>query len=632
MSRVSYRQRAADTHAALHYTMRPALRFLAVVLLVSCHAHADEAVAAKMRALFPKADADQSGTLSEAEQARAVEFVKTTYGGQWSRQIEVMFGRAQKDGAVSAEAWKEAVAMFAQPPAKKTEMIAMRDGVPLATDLFLPSGEGPFPVVLSRTPYSRVKRSQEAASFVREGWGFVIQDMRGRFDSKGENLPFIGCGWGEHEDGVDTIEWLKKQPWCNGRIVTIGGSAGGITQNLLAAAVPQGLKAQYISVATASMYEGGCYIGGAFRKADIENWTTSNQFDPKSLQIVRDHPNDDDYWAKFDTTKHFDRMNVPAVHVGGWFDMFLQGTIDQFTGRQHHGASGAKGTQKLVIGPWQHAVGKMPAGQLTFPNATSIPHAYDALRWFTHYLNGTDNGVEKEPAVAYYVMGDTATPGAPGNEWRYANDWPIPAKETPVYLTGDRRLSLEKPATAATPHEYTFDPANPCPTIGGANLTIDRGPMDQRKIEGRGDVLVFTSDVLDKPVEVTGRVLAKIFISSSAADTDLSVRLCDVYPDGRSMLIAEGMQRLRHRKSKAQPQPLTPGQIEEVTVDCWSSSQIFNTGHRVRVTITSSNYPRFDVNPGTGHPWSDNGEKVKQINRIYCDAEHPSRLVVPVVE
>ena len=602
------------------------------LLLLSCHASADEATAAKMRALFPKADTDHSGSLSEAEQARAVEFVKTTYGPQWSRQIEVMFGRAGKEGSVSAEAWQQAVAMFAQAPAKKTEMIAMRDGTPLATDLFLPPGDGPFPVVLSRTPYSRVKRSQEAASFVREGWVFVIQDMRGRFDSEGENLPFIGCGWGEHEDGVDTIEWLKKQPWCDGRIVTIGGSAGGITQNLLAGAAPQGLMAQYISVATSSMYAGGSHIGGAFRKADVENWMTGNKYDPKALQITREHPNDDDYWAKFDTTKRFDRMNVPAVHVGGWFDMFLQGTIDQFSGRQHRGAPGSKGTQKLVIGPWQHAIGKMPVGQLSFPDATRVPQQYDPARWFAHYLKGTANGVEKEPAVAYYVMGDTVTPGAPGNEWRYANDWPIPAKETPVYLTSDRRLNLEKPAAAAAPHEYTFDPANPCPTIDGANLTIERGPMDQRKIEDRGDVLVFTSDVLDKPIEVTGRVLAKIFVSSSAADTDLSVRLCDVYPDGRSMLIAEGMQRLRHRQSTAQPVPLTPGQIEEVTVDCWSTSQVFNTGHRIRVTITSSNYPRFDINPGTAQPWSDTGEKVKQTNRIYCDAEHPSRLVVPVVE
>ncbi|MBV6498711.1 MAG: Cocaine esterase [Prosthecobacter sp.] len=613
--------------------MSPQFRLFALaLLLVSCHASADEALAAKMRALFPKADTDQSGTLSEAEQARAVEHVKTTYGDQWSQQIEGMFARAAKDGSVSSEAWLQAVERFARPPAKKTEMIAMRDGTLLATDLYLPQGDGPFPVVLTRTPYGRVKRGKDAGSFVNDGYVFIIQDMRGRFDSQGENLPFHGCGWSEHQDGVDTLAWIKQQPWCDGRIATIGGSAGGITQNLLAGAAPEDLKAQYISVAAASMYSDGTYIGSAFRKADIENWTTGNKFDPKALDLMRSHPSYDDYWARFETATRHAQMKAPAIHVGGWFDMFAQGTIDEFVGRQHRGATGAKGAQKLVMGPWTHAIGKMPAGELTFPNATRVPVQYDPLRWFAHYLKGADNGAEKEPAVAYYVMGDTVTPGAPGNEWRFANDWPVPAKETSVFLTGDRRLSLEKPSAAAAPHEYTFDPANPCPTIGGHNLTLDRGSMDQRKIEGRDDVLVFTSAVLDKPVEVTGRIFAKLFVSSSAADTDLSVRLCDVYPDGRSMLIAEGIQRLRYRKSREKPEPLTPGHVEEVTVDCWSTSQIFNTGHRVRVTITSSNFPRFDVNPGTGRPWSETGEKVKQNNRIYCDAEHPSRLVVPVVE
>lgn len=613
--------------------MHPLFRLLALpFLLVSCHASADEALAAKMRALFPKADSDQSGTLDPAEQARAVEHVKTTYGGAWSQQIEGMFARAAKDGSVSSDAWLQAVARFAQPPEKKTERIAMRDGTLLATDLYLPQGIGPFPVVLTRTPYGRVKRGKDAVSFVNDGYVFIIQDMRGRFDSQGENLPFHGCGWSEHQDGVDTLAWIKKQPWCDGHIATIGGSAGGITQNLLAGATPEDLKAQYISVAAASMYSDGTYIGSAFRKADIENWTTGNKFDPKALELMRSHPSYDDYWARFETATRHAQMKVPAVHVGGWFDMFAQGTLDEFVGRQHRGAPGAKGAQKLVMGPWTHAIGKMPAGELTFPNATRVPVQYDPLRWFAHYLKGADNGAEKEPAVAYYVMGDTATPGAPGNEWRFANDWPIPAKETAVYLTSDRRLSLEKPSVAAAPHEYIFDPANPCPTLGGHNLTIDRGSMDQRKIEGRDDVLVFTSDVLDKPVEVTGRIFAKIYISSSAADTDLSVRVCDVYPDGRSMLIAEGIQRLRYRKSREKPEPLTPGQVEEVSIDCWSTSQIFNTGHRVRVTITSSNFPRFDVNPGTAQPWSETGEKVKQTNRIYCDAEHPSRLVVPVVD
>ena len=241
----------------------------------------------------------------------------------------------------------------------------------------------------------------------------------------------------------------------------------------------------------------------------------------------------------------------------------------------------------------------MPVGELKFPNSNRCPATYDAGRWFDHYLNGEDNGVEKEPAVPYYVMGDTSTPGAPGNEWRHADDWPVPAKETPVLLldatASSRRTS--PPSEDAAHVEFTFDPANPCPTIGGNNLTIDRGPMNQNRIESRGDVVLFTSEPLAEPLEVTGRVKAKVFVSSSAADTDLSVRLCDVYPDGKSYLIAEGMLRLRYRKSLEKPEPLTPGKIEEVTVDCWSTSMIFNKGHRIRATVTSSNYPALRREP-----------------------------------
>lgn len=613
--------------------MKTTVHLLAILcLLLSCHASADEAVVAKMHGLFPEADADQNGTLSSEEQAGAIEYVRTTHGARWSRQIETMFGRAGKEGTVSAEAWRQAVVLYARPATQKTEMIAMRDGVPLATDVFFPQGDGPFPVVLTRTPYSRINRRKEAENFVREGYVFIAQDMRGRFDSEGENLPFHGCGWSEHQDGVDTLAWIKMQSWCDGNIGTIGGSAGGITQNLLAGSAPEGLKAQWISVAASSLYSDGTYIGGAFRKADIENWIKGNQFDPKAIELVHSHPGYDDYWARFETSLRHERINVPAIHVGGWFDMFAQGTLDEFVGRQYRGAPGAKGAQKLVMGPWTHGIGRMPVGELTFPNANQIPVAYEASRWFAHYLGGVDNGVDQEPAVAYYVMGDTTTPSAPGNEWRFATDWPIPAKETPFYLTSGSRLSLEKSAAGTAPYEFTFDPAKPCPTIGGHNLTIDRGSMDQRKIESREDVLVFTSDALDKPVEITGRLFAKIHLSSSAADTDLSVRLCDVYPDGRSMLIAEGIQRLRYRKSREKPEPLTPGQVEEVTVDCWSTSQIFNTGHRIRLTITSSNFPRFDVNPGTGQPWSDHGEKFKQTNRIHCDAEHHSRIILPMIE
>lgn len=601
-------------------------------LSTACHAAPEDPVAAKLLALFPRADADHDGALSSGEQANAIAQVRKSYGAGWGRQLEALFARAAPSHhPVTQESWQAQVAEFARPIPKQTEMLPMRDGVRLATDIYLPRGTGPFPVILSRTPYGRVAHHESAPGFAQGGYACVVQDMRGRFDSEGENLPFIGCGWGEHQDGVDTMAWIRQQPWCNGRIATIGGSAGGITQNLLAGAKPDGLTAQYIRVAASNAYAEASYIGGAFRKADAGGWMTGNKFDPKALEITLAHPSYDEYWRRMDTTTKFEVMDVPAVHVGGWFDMFAQGTIDEFLGRQHRGAPGSRGTQKLIMGPWQHAIGKMPVGELRFPNANRPPVAYDPVRWFEHYLQGIDNGIDREPAVAYYVMGDTETPGAPGNEWRYADDWPVPAQETPVYLLPGKHLSFEAPTTGEAHLEYTFDPADPCPTVGGNNLTIARGPMDQRKVESRGDALVFTSDSLSKPVEVTGRLSAKLFVSSSAVDTDLSVRLCDVYPDGRSFLIAEGIQRLRYRHSRELPELLTPGKIEEVTVDCWSTSLIFNSGHRIRVMITSSNFPRFDLNPGTGRPWADGGETVKQTNRIFCDAAHPSRLLVPVV-
>lgn len=598
-------------------------------LLLAMGLRGDEAVTSKMLELHAQSDLDRDGALSGPEQARAVAAVKGRYGEQWSRQIERMFGRAANGGAVSRADWRKEVAAFGKLPAVRTERVAMRDGSRLATDVHLPAGDGPFPVVLARTPYGRESR-RDAERFTRYGLAYVVQDMRGRFDSEGENMPFIGCGWGEHQDGVDTLGWIRRQPWCDGRVATIGGSAGGITQNLLAACGPEGLAAQYISVAAVNLYTDVAYTGGAFRKSDVEKWTTDNRFAPRALDEMRARTCFDDYWRRFDVTPRFGRMTVPAVHVGGWFDMFAQATLDGFAGRQHRGGDGSRGTQKLVMGPWAHAVGKMPVGELRFPNS-SLPARYSAERWFEHFLHGVDNGIEREPAVAYYVMGDTRSRGAPGNDWRFAADWPVPATETAHYFTAERGLSTARPTGAGGAVEFTFDPVRPCPTVGGNNLTLPSGPRDQRQIEGRGDVVTFTSAPLAQPLEVTGRVRARVFVASSAVDTDLSVRLCDVHPDGASFMIAEGMLRLRHRKSLERPEMLVPGRIEEVVVDCWSTSMIFNAGHRLRATVTSSNFPRYDVNPGTGRPWTEGGEIVKQVNRILCDAAHPSCLLLPVV-
>ncbi|MBE3096762.1 MAG: CocE/NonD family hydrolase [Planctomycetes bacterium] len=525
------------------------------------------------------------------------------------------------------------VLLLAAQGAKQTVMVPMSDGVKLATDVYLPQGAGPFPAVLMRTPYGRSDMGQNilAGLGARSGCTYVVQDMRGRFDSEGENLPFVACGWGEHRDGADTVAWILKQPWSGGKVGTMGGSALGITQNLLAGAVPPGLAAQYIQVAPASMYHHAVYVGGALRKEQVENWTRSNRFDPKALEIMLAHPCYDDYWHGQDSTLKHPVMNVPAVHVGGWFDTFSQGTIDSFVGRQHGGAEGARGKQKLVMGPWTHGgSGREGVGERVFPDAR-MPGGYQAARWFEYHLKGVDNGAMKQPAVAYYVMGDTSDPKAPGNQWRYAADWPVPAKDTPYYFAKGGGLTAVAPAAAEAVAEYTFDPADPCPTIGGKNLTILKGPCNQNRIETRKDVLLFTTEPLGAPVEVTGRVRAKVFLASSAADTDLSVRLCDVYPDGKSFEMAEGMLRLRCRRSLEKPEPLVPGQVAEVTVDCWSTSIVFNTGHRIRAIVTSSNYPRFDLNPGTGKPWSDGGEKVRQTNRISCDAARPSCIVLPVV-
>ena len=515
---------------------------------------------------------------------------------------------------------------------RQTVMVPMSDGAKLATDIYMPDGKGPFPVILARTPYGR---TTDFTAMIASAVGFVgiVQDMRGRFGSEGENLPFIGCGWEEPHDGADTVAWILKQEWCSGKIGTTGGSAGGITQNLLAGAAPKGLAAQYIVVAAANLYTDAAYVGGALRKEQVEGWTATNKFSPKAMQAWRDHPSLDPYWQRFDSTAKFAVMDAPAIHVGGWFDTFSQGTIDEFVGRQARGGPGARGRQKLVMGPWTHGrLGGGKQGDLDF-HGSGLPKPYDQVRWFNCLLKGDDNGILKEPAVAYYVMGDAGDSKAPGNQWRYADAWPVPCTETPYYFHKDGTLGPARPEAAGPEAaEYTFDPADPCPTLGGRNLNVPAGPKDQRPVEARKDVVSFTTDALAAPMEITGRLRAKVWVASSAADTDLSVRLCDVYPDGRSLLMADGMLRLRYRGSLSAPEPMKPGELYEVEVDCWSTSLAVNQGHRLRVSVTSSNYPRFDVNPGTGKPWVDGGPLVKQANRIFCDAAHPSRIVLPVVK
>jgi predicted acyl esterase len=514
-----------------------------------------------------------------------------------------------------------------QAAPSRSFMVPMRDGAKLSTDVYLPAGDGPWAVVLVRTPYNK---SQPAAAAIAKpvleaGYAFVAQDLRGRFKSEGSDfIVFTHDGWGEHQDGYDTVEWIAQQPWCNGKVATIGGSAHGITQNMLAPTNPPPLVCQYVEVAFSDMYRQATFQGGAWRKALVEGWLTGNQFDPNTVRAFHDHPDYDDFWRQLSPESRAEQINVPCLQVGGWYDIFGQGSIDQYLAVNTRGGPNARGRCKLVMEPYGHGVNDI----LKFPD-TGRPAAVSQARWLELWLDHGGKGIDEIPNVHYYVLGDPEDPDAPGCEWRTADAWPIPADVRPFYLREGGRLDWNPPTAANQSLSYKYDPTDPVPTLGGANLILAKGPMDQRAVENRPDVLVFTSDVLKEPLEVTGRVLAKLWASSTATDTDFTAKLCDVYPDGRSMLLLDGILRARHRNTFEKSELLEPGTIYELTLDLWSTSIAFNRGHRVRVSISSSNAPRFEPNPNTGKPSGTEGDTVVATNTIYLDAAHPSHILLP---
>ncbi|MCS7208150.1 MAG: CocE/NonD family hydrolase [Fimbriimonadales bacterium] len=519
----------------------------------------------------------------------------------------------------------------AERVALQSQMLPMRDGTRLATDVYLPAGQPPFPVILIRTPYDKNALKAIGEDGARRGYAMVIQDTRGRFASEGANLPFEGDGWWENRaDGVDTLHWIAQQPWCNGKIGTWGGSALGINQLMLAGAGTDKLTCQHITVAEPNLHQ-ALFPGGVFKKSLVEEWLRLTQHAPDALQHWTRHPAYDRFWQTRDVNRRYARVNAPAVHIGGYYDIFAQGTLDAFTGYQLRGGRNARGRQKLLMGPWAHGVLQKKVGELEFPNADQPPCTFhDPWRWFEYHLKGVANGVEREPAVVYYVMGAVGEPNAPGNEWRTARQWPpVPTRPTPLYLHGDCTLQFTKPIQGA-PLSYRYDPENPVPTLGGRELTLPAGPRDQRAIESRPDVLVFTSALLQRPLEVIGRVKAVLYVSSDAPDTDFLVRLCDVYPDGRSYNIVEGVLRMRYRDSLSREQLMQPGKVYRVEVDLWTTAIVFNAGHRIRVHVTSSSYPAYDPNPNTGAPFRASRRTRVAMNTVYCDSQRASCIVLPV--
>jgi putative CocE/NonD family hydrolase len=333
-------------------------------------------------------------------------------------------------------------------------------------------------------------------------------------------------------------------------------------------------------------------------------------------------------------TTRYDSVNVPILHVGGWHDIFIQGILNAFTGIQEHGGPAAAGDQNLIVGPWTHAIVSDQCGELSFPGSQAIDLVTLTVDWFDRWLKGADNSINSLPAIQYYMMGDADQPEGPGNRWINADAWPPPAEETRFHLRGGGALTLESPFATESPDSFLFDPEDPVPTIGGRNLPendIPAGSYDQGSVESRPDVLVYTTDPLMDSLAVAGRVRVDLWVSSDGLDTDFTAKLCDVYPDGRSMLVADGIIQARHRLSLETETFLVPGEVTGMSVDLWSTAVVFAPGHRIRLSVSSSNHPRFEVNPNTGEPFRKNTTFRTAVQAVYHSQANPSALVLPVV-
>lgn len=499
--------------------------------------------------------------------------------------------------------------------------VPMTDGTALITDVYLPQGTGPFPAILARSTYGR---GQGAASFTKDGYAVVIQDVRGMGESPGEKYVFHPDGWRpDLHDGADTIAWIKKQSWCNGKIGTWGGSALGITQQLAAPATAD-LQAQYIEVAPSSMYHEVAYRGGVWGKNLLEGWLSAIQ-QPHLVPIYKEHPRYDEFWTWYNFAAKAPDITAPALFVGGWFDIFNQGEIDSFLTREKNGGPGCKGANYLIM-KWS------PHGKDTTPDYKHNENRFDLKvsdirdKFFDYYLKGNKDALRDVAKVNYYVMGDDA-PGAPGNEWRTADTWPpYETTETAYNLQTDGSLAN----TPAEPgyREFHFDPKDPVMTVGGQNLLLPAGPYDQRSVSSRPDVLKYESASLAAPLEITGRVTVRLRISSDAPDTDFTAKLVDVFPDGREILMLDNIRRVKSRDGLDKVAPPLNGldDIVDLEVDLWSIAWIFNTGHKIGLHISSSNYPRFEVNPNTGEDFPGPPEtQHTALNRI-----HGGALLLPV--
>ncbi len=536
-------------------------------------------------------------------------------------------------------------------------MIPMRDGTQLAANIFLPKQGGPFPVVLQRTPYGKPDaKSGEARPYCAAGYGLVVQDCRGRGNSQGQWDPFRFDG----NDGFDTQEWVGHQTWCNGHIGTSGGSYVGWTQWSAAPHASRYLTCMVPVVPFSDAYHEIAYLGGAFQLSLCFGWgagvgglnipppklseafsylplNTWDEQGDKRVFFLRDweaHPTYDDYWRARSIKGRFDQVTVPALNIGGWYDIFSKPTFEHVAQVRHSATNLlVRRNQFAVVGPWGHGVGGQKLGDLDFGPSAKLDIGKLQFDWFEYWLKGRDTGVQDWPAVRVFIMGE--------NVWRNESEWPLARTQyTPWYLHsagkartrgGGGSLSASLPE-AEPPDQFTYDPAQPVPTKGGNNLVgTPIGPFDQSSVEDRPDVLVYTSAPLEKAVEVTGPVKVILHAASSARDTDFTAKLVDVHPNGKAYNLCDGILRARYRESSTNLTLLEPGKTYRFEIDLWVTGNLFHTGHRVRLEISSSNFPRFDRNPNTGHAFGTDAELAKAEQTILHDRPHPSHIVLPII-
>ncbi len=535
--------------------------------------------------------------------------------------------------------------------------VPMRDGVELATHVYRPKAPGRYPTILMRTPYGKPGRVWgEARRYTEAGYVMVIQDCRGRGKSAGTWDPFRY----DSEDGYDTLQWIGVQEWSNGKVGMAGGSYVGWTQW---AAAPLGspfLKTMVPIVPFANVYDEIAYPGGAFQLALLFGWGSGvggMDLSPGQLQNgyrhlpLRDwdsqfgkdvffldqwveHPSLDEYWRQRGINHRYRDIQLPILNIGGWYDIFSKTTIELVDRvRAESDNRLARRNQFLVMGPWAHGVGTRRVGQLDFGQAAELKIGDLQQQWFDYWLRDQDNGVEDWPAYYLFVMGE--------NRWRGEQQWPLArTRWTEYYLSsdgrantrhGDGRLSLEVPEEEPV-DKYVFDPNDPVPTVGGNNLVgATIGPYDQAEVEDRDDVLVYSTPPFDDALEVTGPVKLVLYAASSASDTDFTAKLVDVHPDGKAFNLCDGIVRARYRSSNTQPELIKPHQVYAFEIDLWVTSNVFLPGHRLRLEVSSSNFPRFDRNPNSGHEFGTDTELLTAKQTVFHDRTHPSRLVLPVI-